>query len=425
MDRTGTPKVVMGHQKMANEREVDYLSVFPVGISSWFARKTFEGSMGAILNGDFKGVATVRAIVSWISDLSQERTRIAAIHIHHLMRHRLSDVKRLLFAFPEIPITFFVHDYYLCCESYCLLRQDGSFCGGLGLSKKACCGCAYYESSVRHENEIWNLVSGAIDRVTLVCPSQTVKRILLNFHPEVASRCKIVPHQRFEGNYLGNLDLIKRSEIIKIGYLGSQQENKGWNQWTRLVASHQEDYDFIAFNGSLDSHPEGMRKVFVEYSPEHPDAMVEALRDENVDIAILWSSGPETYSYTCMEAYASNACIVTNNRSGNIADFVKVNNAGVVLQSDDELMSLFAVPSKVRAMINDFRKGNVGGPLKLVDNSAPIEVIAQVAEISAVASEPSASVSCAERLSAPLRSVYAVRESKKIADAMRRVDGSS
>ena len=44
--------------------------------------------------------------------------------------------------------------------------------------------------------------------------------------------------------------------------------------------------------------------------------MLNALRQNNVDVAILWSLCKETYSYTYFECYAANVFVVTDENSG-------------------------------------------------------------------------------------------------------------
>ena len=106
------------------------------------------------------------------------------------------------------------------------------------------------------------------------------------------------------------------------------------------------------FNNETKPLPSGMRRVFVEFSPGKPNAMIDELRRENVDAALLWSQCLETYSYTCMEAYASNAFIITCPSSGNIAEFVSMTHCGQVLSSEQELCQLLDEPDKLLELLN-------------------------------------------------------------------------
>ena len=74
---------------------------------------------------------------------------------------------------------------------------------------------------------------------------------------------------------------------------------------------------------------------------QDPMAMLNALRQNNVDVAILWSLCKETYSYTYFECYAANVFVVTDENSGNIAFQVLKNGNGKVVGSATELLNLF------------------------------------------------------------------------------------
>ena len=96
--------------------------------------------------------------------------------------------------------------------------------------------------------------------------------------------------------------------------------------------------------------------------------MTKALREKKVNIVLLWSLSPETYSYTYYEAYASNAFILTNSKSGNITDMVQKNKNGLVFDSENELFSFFSDVGKVKQTLEDFYASNVIGPLYLKTN---------------------------------------------------------
>ena len=417
IDRSGTPKVVMSHQRMANHAGVHYLSLFPVGCSFVLSSLLSSKGFGVIFDGEFLGIFSIIDLKKMFYKLDSSGNGISLVQIHHLLRHNIDSIKQVLLCFSNVPIHVYVHDYYLCCASYNLLTQDGSFCGGKGLNPTACVDCAYYQKSLLTERAIWNILYELIDRVTFIFPSDTVKRLFLNFHSDQQARCKVIPHQTFIGHYHGNLTKLSNNALIKVAYLGSQNKSKGWDVWCDLVKSYKGRYDFIVFNNQSSPNIDGIRRVHVEYSPKNPDAMIHALRKESVDIAFLWSQCPETYSYTCMEAYASNAFIVTCSQSGNIADFVENNHAGKVLSSVHELRALFDSTFKLTCLINSYRESSEGGPKYLVDNDKALFLSSMSSQNILTIKSNTAGERIVDALLKPLRILYAIREKGKIVAA--------
>ena len=417
IDRTGTPKVVMSHQRMANDLGLAYFCLFPIGSRNRLVKRALSGCFGLIEDGVFQGVCSLSDFFRRLQSFESEGGTVSSIHIHHLMRHSLETVEKLLSAIPDVPISVFLHDYYLCCSSYNLVDSNGGYCGGNGLNSTACLKCTHFHNSMGLQKRIWALLSRVDDRISFICPSETVRKIFLRFHPEYRLQCEVVPHQVFHGAYMGNLQAVSSPDSIRIAYLGSQLRIKGWNVWTKLVAKYKDRYDFIIFNNQKEPRLNGARRIFVEYSSERPDAMIRTLRNETVDIAIMWSSVPETYSYTCMEAFASNVYIITDRNSGNIADFVSSSGGGIVLDSTQDLFFLLQNSDNLLAQLNRFKSSHVGGPLELLDND---KVIA-----TSVAEGSTCSLSEAffhysyphEVLTNPLKTIFAARERRKIVRA--------
>ena len=117
-----------------------------------------------------------------------------------------------------------------------------------------------------------------------------------------------------------------------------------------------------------------MHQVPVVFSPQNQNAMVDAVRKAKIDIAVFWSKVPETYSYTCMEAFSSNAFLITNEISGNIRQFVEKNHAGLVLKDENDLIELFNNFVLLRKEVQDYKESDICGPMSLADNEEIYEL---------------------------------------------------
>jgi hypothetical protein len=71
------------------------------------------------------------------------------------------------------------------------------------------------------------------------------------------------------------------------------------------------------------------------------DKMVRTLGELEIDVALLWSLWPETFCIAAVEALRAGAAVLTFRDSGNVAALVKKTGFGSVLDSEEELESLF------------------------------------------------------------------------------------
>ena len=126
-----------------------------------------------------------------------------------------------------------------------------------------------------------------------------------------------------------------------------------------------------------------------------------------------------------MEAYASNAFIITCPSSGNIAEFVSMTHCGQVLSSEQELCQLLDEPDKLLELLNGFRANHDGGAMALATNDAFIALAkpSMPTAQNAVENERQCRTyrfRLGNCISLPLRIFYSCRERKKIEAANSR-----
>ena len=363
---TGVPKVMLAHQQMYQQAEFDYIGLFAAQKS--LLGKTIVFRFGMIHNGKFAGIYSGKQLVALFSKWCSHGACLADIHIHHMLYIKQDHLRQLLNAFPEVPVKIYLHDYYNACCNLNLMRNGKEFCGGMGLDPAYCNSCKDYRRSVAKQKQLHQFYESILDRAIFVSPSQATQTIFLRFHPEYENKVIVIAHQAQIGRYQGNLETLPAESPIRVAYLGMPVHHKGWETWKALVNQAPKDaYLFKVYNSSDDTYP-GMEKKKVMFSEEKLNAMIEALREDQMQVAILWSICAETYSYTTMEAYAANTFLITNPKSGNIASAVKKFACGLVLESQQELFDLFEQPENVRRLVNAYRERTPGGPDTLEEN---------------------------------------------------------
>lgn len=325
--------------KEANQhisKKSNFLHIFP-----YWQRETLDFSQGHAwyglsLNKQLLGYIEETELIDLLKQVLPGR--FSALHIHHAMAFRLSFLDEMLTLKGAKNAFFWIHDFFTLCPNYFLLRNEKQFCNAPPLESNACAICSYGSIRPKH-------LQGFVDlfqrhAIQVIAPSQfalefwnarfPVKNILGEVRSHGQLKFQKPKHHR------------KATDPIKVAFLGYPAFHKGWQTWVTLTNKFAADprYQFVVFTKNQIKSPH-YETVSVAVTPEDPKAMVNALRENDIDVAILWSLCPETYSFTLKEALEAGCHIITNPFSGNIQKQVKKNNFGVVLEDDAALLAYF------------------------------------------------------------------------------------
>ena len=369
---SGMAKVLMEHQKMYNNRSVGYVNLFVVKKYLFQEKMTAFCYYGLVINGEYKGIYSIEQIINFIKSWDDQGKNLIDIHLHHLLYVKLKQIDKLLCHIDAVPIKLYLHDYYTVCWNYTLLKNGESYCGPQKMCPNKCNDCRFYHRSKPRVDQIQELLAKYKKRILVVSPSEATKNIWLESYPEFREQTTVIKHQKEIGKYRENLKPLSSCKKISIAFLGMPAEHKGWKQWEMMVENYKEDYRFVVFNSS-DEEYQNMEKVKIQYSPGNLSAMTKALRDNDIQVALLWAKWPETYSYTFYESLSANLYIITNRVSGNITNQVEERRCGIILEDVNELYQLFGDKEELRERINDFRIKYDGGPYYLKENDEIVE----------------------------------------------------
>jgi glycosyltransferase involved in cell wall biosynthesis len=241
----------------------------------------------------------------------------------------LRDLSDIL-SFYTAPIYWWLHDYFTICPSYNLFDKRNQYCG---FPNAECKNCSFY--SDEYIASYYNIFLMVQSRLTIVAPSEITKEIWGARYHNFINNIKVVPHwdiinDEEEKGY--------SNEKIRIAFLGTMQENKGARAWEKLIQSIDRNrFELFHFGKTYDKKKTGGQ--FVQNILVSQGEMISVLKRNTIDIAFLWSTWPETYSYTYFEAYAAGCYVLTNTVSGNISAMVAQKKNGKVLDNIEECIS--------------------------------------------------------------------------------------
>ncbi len=368
----GTDKVIREHRDLFAEYGVDYIFLFPVARTIKIGKlsKTIR-YWGINRNTDFIGLFKLDGVLGYIGEQAKLGNQCRAIFVHHTWRVQVNDLRTIL-EYIKVPIYFYLHDFHSICDGKNMINQDGNYCG-YGLNHFICSSsCVYHTASQKNIENLRTLVDSFNDRLIFIAPSDNTRDIYRNTFIEHKDKFVTIPHQKLNGEYKRN----PLGSPIKVAFIGKQVSLKGWDDYKALVSSMSSsgDYDFYYLGTGTDT-PDNVKATEVSVREQGPDAMMNALRSLGIDVVLLLSRWPETYSYTYFEAYAAGCFVVTYACSGNMADMVKQNHNGIVIDNKDQLMALLHDSNSLTKCMTDFFKKYPRFPLALKVNDEIVRVI--------------------------------------------------
>lgn len=271
------------------------------------------------LNGKMLGNMTIADLLSAVAELRDRCVAMECV-IHHFAGH----VPELILAVfktsgAKRPIVW-LHDFFMLCKSYVLLRNDETFCSAPPESSEACRTCCYSAGRSAHRVRIRAFFEET--QPFILSPSEAGLEIFRRFSDMPILEAEVVSLARLAA---GQTSIVDRDEsnkrALRIAFVGAQASHKGWKVFKTLALRFGQDprYRFFHFGGSNDaSLPDCIRNISVRVTPEHREAMIEALVKERIDVVIIWPLWPETFCFTVHEALAAGAFVVAPSESGHV-----------------------------------------------------------------------------------------------------------
>ncbi len=353
---------------------ISYLNISPVIALLRLADPQAAGLMvNLVLDGKFIGVASYNDLSAALRSLPPRRRQRRLFLVHCLLGHNVRDVVGLHRACASQSNFFWVHDYSSLCTGFNLLRNDVSFCGAPPPDSMACRVCVYGDQRPLH----LAMVSSLFEAVSfhVVAPS--------NAALDIWRTHTALPHASAMAH--GHCDLVpdpeppeprNAAEPVRVAFIGYPRAHKGWPIWQELVArcARLGAYQFLHLGSEGTARPiAGVEHHVAAASPEHPDAMLQAVADLRVDLVVVGATWPETFSYVTYEALAGGADVVCLADSGNVADTVLRRGRGMVAANEASLLDFFETRQAAAYVARARAQGTPRGRLVREGTTATID----------------------------------------------------
>ncbi|MEL7626161.1 MAG: rhamnan synthesis F family protein [Anaerolineaceae bacterium] len=342
----GTQALIADLQRKSNRKGNSFLHIYPYKKLLTLADENAPLYLGINLDGENLGETESGELVLALKEL--EDKQISKVSIHHSMGFNRRTIQAIL-DLAGNQGEFWLHDYFSLCPSYNLRRNDKEYCGAPDINSNSCRLCSYLENRRLQQPIFEQLFKD--NHLEVLSPSQFTYELWQSRFP-IQVPAHILPPARL--NWKQPVFDRYQSGAINIGFLGYPLDYKGWDTWEKLNGRFEGDqrYRFYHFSTQAGT-PGNYKQIETRVTDKNRLAMVEALKRNKIDVALLWSTAAETFSFTMHEAMAAGCFILTNPKSGNIQDYIHRNPVrGLVLDNDEQLLKLFEfgeVLEKVRA----------------------------------------------------------------------------
>ncbi|CAH1201519.1 hypothetical protein PAECIP111893_01641 [Paenibacillus plantiphilus] len=365
----GTEKYIYEQSLHLVRHDVGVIQIFPG--QSYSLLDTKNGAYyGVVADGQFRGFHAIMDIVEWLSKL---HIQLTTLYTHHLLNWQISDYTTLCRSVQQqhsFLHILYMHDFFTLCSSYHMQFEPKSAVSIMQVSQRRSCipdiaassgGVAPICLSCRHSVQLseWRQAIQAVlaqaDHV--VVPSHFVRETVAAVYGDtVHHKLTVKGHLNFtEQSIVHKPTPVHRK--IRLAYLGYRMDNKGWQLWERLYKDNElrQLYEF---------HHVGSQENYSEHVVMHPYSFIkdgkmaapDLLAKHDIDLVLLWSIVPESYSYTLQESIAAGVPVLTSPLSGNIAATIHAHpELGKVLQGEEQLRALLFNTGEVLGYVSGDR----------------------------------------------------------------------
>lgn len=290
-----------------------------------------------------------------------DKFNINIAHIHHLIGNYfdLFDVLKERKIYTIITL----HDYYSICLRINKLYKNKEYCNNPDIETCTECmenrevSCERTLNLIKKWQFYWHKYLKQCDYV--ICPSEAAKLEINRVYQDI--NINVIEHGIDIKKKIGNLDI--KDNDNNVAFVGAIGIHKGSNILRELVRTRKSNFFNIHLFGKIDI-PMNSRKNFVNHGRYVREELPSLLKKNNIKIVCLFSTWPETYSYTLTEAVASGVPVIAFD-FGAIAERIKKYNLGWVIPINagvdeiiEKIRNIFGKPdeySEIIKSINSYK----------------------------------------------------------------------
>ncbi|MFE1600875.1 hypothetical protein [Methylobacterium sp. ID0610] len=328
-------------QSEANARGLSYVHIAPARPVLAFRHDQDSDDLVTLtVDGERVGHARHDDVIASLGGRIVEAGKACDLVIHSVLGFSLRFILDLHGSLRPRRTTMWAHDGSTLCTNYALLRNDVEFCWAPEIGSSACRVCAYGTERAGHVAAMTRLIDAV--KPTMLFPSDTMREFWESRSPYATTGASVLPHAT--ARFTAERRRTSVTSPLRIAFVGIAAPHKGWHVFHDLAESHRDDprYRFLHFATEPGAKTPVIAFRETSVTPQQPNAMIEALREEEIDVVLQWSLCFETFSFSTLEAILAGTFVIARSESGNAAKLVTDHDAGLLLADKAALADLFA-----------------------------------------------------------------------------------
>lgn len=270
---------------------------------------------------------------------------IDVVHVQHFIHHPLNWNLLLKDWKGDLYIT--IHDYYAICPSFNLIDWNNYFCDGgnevqcstcLKKNPRISLNINLKEWRFQHENNFSRATS-------IFFPSSYAFNLIARYFKDHAEKMEVLEHGIHQSTRHQNVRIVQNTSVKKIGFLGGLSKTKGSGHIKNIILNDENKlFDWFTIGNIGDESLASVQLSNCSHIGRYEhENLSEILKKLEIDLIVLISIWPETFSYTLSESWNAGIPVVVG-PLGAPADRVRTHQGGWV--ADD--LSSKAVFEKIK-----------------------------------------------------------------------------
>lgn len=280
------------------------------------------------------------------------------IHIQHLRTHTMDIID--LAKEKELPVYITLHDFYCICPKVNLLDIDNKYCVETR-SKEMCrkCirnTCGYNENIIDDWNSVFYEKLQLVDKIFV--PSESTREIIEQYYRGKFDNFNIKIEVREHGVDIDNHTEVNKnsnSKPFRVAFVGGLAPYKGSRIAYDLINSKL-DVEWHLFGNIGDHKLGGLEKHnLVKHGRYERKEITNLLVQEQIDLICIFSTWPETYSYTISEAVMAKIPVVVTD-IGALGDRVRKYDCGWIIKLDSSKEEIVERIQSIKSNLKEYNE---------------------------------------------------------------------
>jgi hypothetical protein len=339
----GTQIFIADEQRKFNADGYTYLQLSPHHPRLAFAPEDDAVDLRMVIDGRDHGRIAISELAPMIARLAARDIGHRVLVLHSFLGFNSTAIATISRAFRPQDSFYWLHDYSSLCAGYNLLRNDVAFCHAPPPDSMACRVCVYGTGRALHLQETLRIFEQC--DLQVLAPSRYALDLWSSRQSLPFASAAVHAHWRLRERQpiRRRQALTGRAAPVRVAFVGFPTASKGWPFFHDLVEHMSGDpghrfYHFEASGARI--HP-AITPVATAVTSASRWETVKLLSEHDIDIVLVLSTWPETFSFVAHEAMIAGAAVICLSDSGNVAALVERTGRGCVVDDDRALLRLF------------------------------------------------------------------------------------